>query len=202
MKRFITALLLAFGLGVGGLQAVPAEATVSTPAISQLVAVEKNWKMGGRPASSTICMANGVENYSMAYVMSFLTNADSGLHLYVGNRCDGYSITNRMTIDTYTAAGTTCVQFLNTHRTWDPVQGKYIWDQNPIIKVNNSDYCMPNDTAIAHRFAMYTEYILGIDYEYGSCTATINGNVTCINALKYATSRDRSLLNGVYGIAV
>jgi hypothetical protein len=173
----------------------------AAPQISQS-AQYQSWKMGGRPASSTICLANGVENYSMAYVMSFLTDYNSGLSLSVRNRCDGYSITNRMTIDTYTAAGTTCVQFANTHRTYDAVQGKEIWDQNIVIKVNNSDYCMPNDTAIAHRFALYVEYILGLSYEYGStCNATINGNVPCINALKYATGRDRALLNNVYGLA-
>lgn len=200
MRRFIAVLLTVCSVGLGLSTITPAQATVSTPQVSQSATYE-NWKMGGRPASSTICMANGVAGYSMAYVMGFLTDQNSGLKLSVLNRCDGYSITNRMTIDDYSAAGTTCVQFANTHKTWDGVQGKYIWDQNVVIKVNTSDYCMPNDTATAHRFAMYTEYILGLSYEYGSCTATINGNVTCVNALKYATTRDRQELNVVYGLA-
>lgn len=205
MKRFIATLMLV-GATSAGLSVVPAEATVSTPAVSQSANISQSaqyedWKMGARPASSTICLANGVAGYSMAYVMGFLTDQNSGLKLYVGNRCDGYSITNRMTITTYSDSTTTCSKYTNTGRVWDGVQGKYIWNQNPVIWANTNDFCMPNDTAKAHRFALFVEYILGATPETDACRGTIGSTLACINQVKYAQLYDRQLMNHIYGLA-
>lgn len=197
-------ILIALGALFGTLLVTtPAESvpeTTQAPAVVQ--ADEQNWKMGARPASSTVCLANGVAGYPMAYLLSFLTNASSGLKLQVTNRCDGYSVTNRFTITTYVASGTSCSKYTQATQTYDAVQGKYIFNANPVIWANVSDYCMPNDTAKAHRFALFVEYILGLTPETYQCKGTIGSTVACINQVKYPQSYDRLGLNQVYGVSV
>lgn len=200
--RKATTLLASIGLLVAALiSGAPAQAAPQAPAVSQSAQME-DWKMGALPMQGTICAANGIGGtYPLKYVLEKWNNPSySGLALSVLNRCDGYSITNRLTVESYVAAGTSCAKFTNTGSHWDSVQGKYIWDQNIVVWVNHSDYCMPNDTAHAHRLALYVGYILGFTVQNGfDCYCVMGGSTWSINNIKYVRTADYTYSAQVYG---
>lgn len=181
----------------------PANAGEQIQQTPSTVQAEEQWKMGGLPNHYTICVANGIGGtYNTEYVLEQWTQLSYGaLNLSVRNICTGYSITNRMTIESYVDSTTSCVKFTNTHKTWSPAQGKYIWDQNVVVWVNHSDYCLPNDTAHAHRLQMYVGYILGLSYITSGCSYVMTATICGINGIKYVTNTDRSMMAGVYGLA-
>jgi hypothetical protein len=167
------------------------------------VQVERTSKMGALPAQSTICAANGVgSSYpQLEYAVEKWNDASYGaLHLSVLNRCDGYSITNRMTIEAYFDSTTTCGKFTNLGKYWDSTQQKYIYNQNPIVWVNLSDYCVGTDTAEAHWFQMLVGYILGLDYVNVSPYRVMCSTAWCIGNIKYVTVQDIRDMAGVYGL--
>lgn len=170
---------------------------------SAAVQVERDSKMGALPAQSTICAANGVGSAypTLEYAVEKWNDASYGaLHLTVLNRCDGYSITNRMTIEGYFDGTTTCGKFTNLGKSWDSAQGKYIYNQNPIIWVNLSDFCVGTDTVEAHRFQMYVGYILGLDYVNVSPYRVMCYTAWCLANIKYVTVQDIRDMAGVYGL--
>lgn len=202
-------LMVALGISVSPAGATPENA--ATPAVvsapAQLPQATENaqwtltgWKMGRLPAASTLCIANGVGGtYPYKYVIEQINNTSWGPNISVLNRCDGYSIQNRATIDWYTDGTTTCVKFTNTHQSWDAAQGYWVHDQNPVIWYNLSDYCVGSDTPRAHRTAMYVEYILGLQYDGVQVNAVICATSWCINNVKYVTFEDRRRLGYIYG---
>ncbi len=194
-------ILIAAVLAFAGLT-VPAAQTASSAPVSAQSAQMEDWKMGALPMQGTICAANGIGGtYPLKYVLEKWNNPSySSLALTVLNRCDGYSITNRMTVESYVASGTTCAKFTNTGSHWDSAQGKYIWDQNVVVWVNHSDYCMPNDTAHAHRLALYVGYILGFSVvNYTDCYCVMGGTSWSINNIKYVRTADYTYSAQVYG---
>lgn len=201
MRRF-AALLGSLALALGLVTLVPAEATVSTPTSAEKAQWSlTGWKLGRLPAQSTLCVANGAADtgYAYEYVIEKINNPNFGPNVSVQNRCDGYSIENRMTIDTYVASGTTCAKFTNTGRYYDPVQEAEIWSQNVVLWYNLSDYCVGDDTVRAHRTAMYVEYVMGLAYSYDNAYAVICATSWCYNNIKYVTSEDQRRLGYVYG---
>lgn len=212
--RKALSLLLALGAVLVGLAAIqpaqataPAVAAVTAPAVLEVPAATESaqwtltgWKMGRLPAASTLCIANGVGGtYPYKYVIEQINNTSWGPNVSVLNRCDGYSIQNRATIDWYTDSTTTCAKFTNTHQSWDAAQGYWVHDQNPVIWYNLSDYCAGSDTPRAHRTAMYVEYIMGLQYDGVQVNAVICATAWCISNVKYVTYEDRRRLGYIYG---
>jgi hypothetical protein len=207
LGRKVAALVAVLGASCLGLVASQASATVDAPAAitsqagTQTAQVERNQKMGALPMQSTICAANGVGGtYPLAYVLGQWNDTSYGaLRLSVLNRCDGYSITNRLTVEAYTDSTSTCGKFTQAGSVWDARQGKYIYNQNPVVWVNLNDICAGNDTVKAHRFAMYVGYILGLGYT--TTTNRVMCNTSwCNNNIKYVTGYDIRDMAGVYGL--
>lgn len=189
-----------------GVLAAPAQASVPSAATAPAAAAnhQTGWKMGALPAQSTLCVAEGVDGigngYNYEYVIGQLNNVNYGPTISIRNTCTGYSIQNRLTINGAVWSGTTCAQFSNTHRTFSASQGYAIWDQNPIITYNLSDYCIGEDTVRAHRTNMYLEYILGLQYHSSGITnCTIGSTSASITTVKYPTNYDWSWLGNIYG---
>lgn len=199
--RRITTILASCLLALGiGFTAVPAPAAPVASDTAQWSLT--GWKLGALPAQATLCVANGVGgDYPYKYVIEQINNTAWGPNISVLNRCDGYSITNRMTIDGYVDSTSTCAKFTNTHRTYDSTQGKEVWDQNVVLWYNLSDFCIGEDTVRAHRTAMYIEYVLGLSYDYGANTPlrTICATSWCYYNVKYVQYEDRRRLGYVYG---
>lgn len=194
-------IILALLLALFGLTAAPAQAVVSVPTATTTAQVELQYKMGALPAQSKICIANGVgADYPLEYLLERWNDFSySALRLVVQNRCSTYSITNRMTVYAYTDNTTTCGIITQRGNYWDSTQGKYIYNQNPLIYVNQNAYCASNDTEQAHRFAMYVGVILGLGYE--TATYKVMGtNATALNNVKYPTGYDVRDAAGVYGL--
>lgn len=200
MRKFLAVFLLAGALVAGLVPASSAQApTVAASAQWTLT----GWKLGGLPDGATLCVANGIgASYNYEYVIEQINNSSWGPNITVRNTCTGYSITNRMTIDSYADGTTTCAKFTNTHRTYDSVQGKSVWDQNVVLWYNLSDYCVGEDTVRAHRTAMYIEYVLGLSYDPGANTPlrVICSTSWCMYNVKYVQYEDRRRLGYIYGL--
>lgn len=190
-------IVLALIIALFGLTA-PAQAA---PAVTTGVQVETAYKMGALPAQYKICVINGVgADYPLEYLLERWNEASYGaLQLVVQNRCTGYSITNRMTVYAYIDNTSTCGIITQRGSYWDPSQQKNIYNQNPIIYVNQNSLCASNDTEQAHRFAMYVGVVLGLGYE--TATWKVMGtNLTALNNVKYPTAADKQDMAGVYGL--
>jgi hypothetical protein len=156
------------------------------------------WKLGRLPAAGTLCIANGVDSY-FATVIGRLNTSAFYPNIAVLNRCDGYSIENRMTIDNYSDSTAVCSKFTNTGRAWDAAQGYYVWNQNPVLWYNTSDYCLGAQPVMDHRIDMYVEYILGLQYVSDrNWNATICSTSWCFYNVRYPTLNDTG---GTYGLA-
>lgn len=207
MRRFIAVLLAVFSLSASLVAVMPAQAEVSTPASPAVTDSAQwtttGWKLGGRPATATLCVANGIaSDYPYKELIERINNPNYEPTITVLNRCDGYSITNRMTIESYVDSSTTCAKFTNTHRTYDSVQGKAIWDQNVVLWYNLSTYCIGDGTGTvrAHRTGMFMEYVLGLSYDSSAnINAVICATSWCYYNVPYVTSIDQQRLGYVYG---
>lgn len=202
MIRRITIALAVAVIAVFGVTPTQAAAptSVAAPAVAAApAAAATGWKLGGLPNSWTICVANGV---GTTYVKSLVERWNAPayrLKVSVLNRCDSYSITNRMTLYYYNEPGsTTCAKFENTHKSWDAVQRKYIWDQNVILKVNINDYCASSPTEYDHRFQMYTGYLFGLYYDVEACDCVMGSSSYDLNNSRYVTYRDVTDMNEIY----
>lgn len=209
--RKILVALVALG-AIWGMSASPVQAEAPTIITAQSVAepapkaeaVERDTKMGALPYQWQVCVANGIIGYNTEWVLEKWTQASYGaLQLVVRNRCyEDYSITNRLTVDTYIdgAATAPCGKFSNLGKYWDPSQQKYIWNQNPVVWLNVADKCVPTDTTYAHRLAMYVGYILGLNYV--TAHYYVMGTTSyALENVKYVTNQDRIWMAGVYGLA-
>lgn len=185
----------------------PARAALTAPAAPETPQAATwtltGWKLGRLPAQSTLCVANGtldITSYNYKYVIEQINNSSWGPNISVLNRCDGYSIENRMTIEAYVASGTTCAKFTNTGRVWDAAQDAYVWNQNVVLWYNLSDYCVGDDTVRAHRTGMFMEYVLGLSYDPAQVNAVISSSTWAMYNVKYVTFEDRRRLGYVYGV--
>lgn len=182
---------------------VPTATTVAdAPTVGgSTTAIETTFKMGALPAQYKICVANGIAGYNTEYVLEKWTQLSYGaLNLVVSaTHCEGYSITNRMTVDTYYSSTGTCGKFTNTGSHWDAAQGKYIWDQNIVVWLNTRANCVPDDSFYAHRLAMYVGYILGVEYQV--CDYYVMCNTSyAMQTVKYVTPQDKQWMAYVYGL--
>lgn len=175
---------------------------VDSSQLADATAAKTGWKLGVYPAPATICIADGIGGDTKAVLGRWNDAAYGALRLSILNRCDGYSITNRMTVTHYSAAGTSCVKFTNTGNVWDTRQQMHIWNQNIVVWLNSSDYCSGGDPPRVHRMAMYVGYILGVKYVYCSTTCNYVMCYTswCLNNVYYVTTNDRRLMAAVYGL--
>lgn len=206
----LAALFLFAGLGVGQAHAQsPDRAVLHTSSVKVPAATISaqwtlnTWKLGGLPAGSTLCVANGIaSDYNYKGLIEAINNSTYGPNISVLNRCDGYSITNRMTIESYVQNGTTaCAKWTNTGKVWDSAQGKYIWNQNVVLWYNNSTYCIGDGTnpARSHRVGMFMEYTLGLNYDTAEVHAVICSAASCYYDVPYVTPEDQRRLGYVYG---
>jgi hypothetical protein len=170
---------------------------VSTQAPASVQANETDWKMGGLPNHYTICVANGYG--PTAGVITNWNWQGRKLDVRLQNRCDGYSITNRMTIDNLYQTGAACLTITNTHKTWSPGQGKYIWDANPVVWINTASPCFSNNIELYHRIQMYVGYVLGLFTDSSQCLCVMGSSDYDINNIPYVTNGDSVDMAGVYG---
>lgn len=186
IARVIAVFALCFGLV--SLQPA-ANAVPENPSVAQSVNTGANgFAMGGYPNYWTLCVANGYG--PTAGVINNWNDWGFRLHIAVQNHCDGYSITNRMTIDSQNAPGAACLEYNNTHKTWSPARGKYIWDQNPIIWVNTAPGCFDNNTELYHNIQKGVGYVLGLGYNPNQCLCIMGSNNYDTNNIPYVTYGD------------
>jgi hypothetical protein len=187
----IWALLSAFVLGLS-LISVPANAKPETVETGS-----NGFAMGGYPNYWTICVANGYG--PTAGVINNWNWEGFRLTVNVQNRCDGYSITNRMTIDNFATMGGACIVYTNTHKTWSPARGKYIWDQNPVVWINTVAGCFDNNTELYHNIQKGVGYVLGLGYNPNTCGCIMGSSDYDTNNIPYVTYGDALDMNVIYG---
>lgn len=193
MRKIITILtaLCALALGISS-----AEQAQASPVVAQTGA--NGFAMGSYPNYWTICVANGygptaglVENWGNWPGRRLVVNAL--------NRCTGYSITNRMTIEAENAPGGACISYTNTHKTWSPARGKYIWDQNPIVWINTAPGCFDNNTELYHNIQKGVGYVLGIGYNPNGCLCVMGSDSFDTNNIPYVVNADSLDASVIYG---
>lgn len=108
----------------------------------------------------------------------------------VQNRCDGYSITNRFTLESLNSTTIACAKITQAHQTWSPARGKYIWDQNPILWVNINDKCTTTPTSYDHRVQMYIGWLLGLYPDPGDCNCVMGNTTNDIYSIRYVVLHD------------
>lgn len=201
MRRATIALIGCLGLLLS-LLAVPAEASwdwgKKVPQATTTVTTPGHGvAMGGQPNWWTICVANGYG--PTAGLVSNWNWPGRQLDVNVQNRCDGYSITNRMTIDNVSNYGA-CIQYSNLgHTTYKYQHGGtgayyYIWNQNPVIWINTASHCHRDNVQLYHNIQKGVGYILGL--AYGTCDLCIMGPDT--NNTPYVTNGDSLDTNVIY----
>lgn len=145
--------------------------------------------MGGLPNFWTICVANGY-----GPTAGLITNwnwAGHRLAVHVQNRCDGYSATNRMTIDNIFATGAPCIQFTNTHTTAIVGRkGKDIFDQNIVVWINTAAPCFDSNTELYHNIQRGVGYALGLSYNPNQCSCVQGATQADINSIPYVVNAD------------
>ena len=186
--RLVTKILAAVVLTTAVLTLQPsAEAKVDTPAT--VLTGSNGFGMGGLPNFWTICVANGY-----GPTAGLITNWNWEGHrlaVHVQNRCDGYSITNRMTIDNYSATNAPCITFGNTHTTKIlGRKGKNIFDQNVIVYINTAAPCFDNNIELYHNIQRGVGYVLGLSYNPVLCFCIQGSTQEDINNIPYVTNGD------------
>lgn len=197
MRKILTLLVAVLLTGVA--LTAPAQAEQAAPATATWSLT--GWKMGRLPAQATLCIANGAADTGYDYkgIIQRINNTAYGPNVSVLNRCDGYSIENRATIDVYVDGTATCAKFTNTHRHWDSSQQVYVWDQNPVLWYNLSDYCVGDAVVRAHRTGMYVEYMMGLMYDTAQVNAVISSSSWAMYNVPFVTGEDQRRLGYVYG---
>lgn len=203
MRRILAVVATALALCLGGLTA-QAQSTgtqaPSAPAVADTALTPGHgYAMGVRPYYYNICVANGYGASAPGPVTSW---NDSGfqLHVVIQNRCDGYSVTNRMTIDNVNNAGA-CIQYSRLESTY-PTKYQhgalwfgYIWNNNPVVWINTeTPRCNHYPGQIYHNMAKGVGYILGL--AYSDCFDCIMGDYT--NGTTEATYGDKIDMNVIY----
>jgi hypothetical protein len=150
--------------------------------------------MGVSPNWWTLCVANGYGPTVGRAVLGWNWPPRQPT-ISLQNRCDGYSITNRMTIDNINNSGA-CIQYTNLGHSASPLghlhSAFYIWNQNPVIWVNTRSGCA-DAGEIEHDAAKGVGYILGL--AYSTCSDCVMGNS---NAITQALSQDSLDVNVIY----
>lgn len=189
--RKATALLAAVLAALFSWLAVPAQATQGN-----------GYAMGVKPNYWTICVANGYGPTVSGPVLSW-NYPTHQLEVHLQNRCDGYSVTNRMTIDNVNNSGA-CIQYQrlnNTAPTGYQHGGTgayyYIWNNNPIVDINTRAGCNNAGGQLEHNAAKGVGYILGLAY------STCSGADACVmgadnNGVTRATFGDNVDMNVIY----
>lgn len=165
---------------------------VSAPAAQgNAVAVQtgaNGFAAGGYPNYWTLCVANGYG--PTAGVINNWNDWGFRMHVSVQNRCDGYSITNRMTIDNAYVTGGPCIAFGNTQTAWSPARGKYIWTNNLIVRINTAAPCFDSNTELYHNIQRGVGYWLGLAYDPAQCLCVMGSTQYDINNIPYVTYGD------------
>jgi hypothetical protein len=211
MRKILAVLgaFLSIFLGLAAVAPAQANAPVVTSIAAPAASQSAQWsiadsKMGALPMQNVICVANGFgTTYPMEYVLEkWNAPATGALSLTVRNTCTGYSITNRLTVAKYTDSGSpNCGKFSNLGSYWDSVQGFYIWNQNPVVWLNQNEFCTSSDTIRAHNAAMFVGAILGLMYSTCDCNEVMSKSIYSVENVKYVTGTDINHMTYVYGAA-
>lgn len=188
----LAALLLAAAVSLGGCTPFADARPVGTDAAAN------GWAMGGYPNYWTICAANGVGGTYWPNVIRQWNWAGHELVLNVANRCDGYSITNRFTFEYLNSSTESCGKITNSHKTWSPARGKYIWDQNPILWVNINAKCTTNSISYDHQIQEYVGWLLGLAPDPHDCNCVMGNTVQDRNTVRYTVLGDVNDMDVIY----
>lgn len=187
MRKILTALAAVLML-CAGVQTATADPSVETSTAGALTG-SNGLGMGGLPNFWTICVANGY-----GPTAGLITNwnwAGHRLAVHVQNRCDGYSATNRMTIDNYAVTNAPCITFSNTHTTYIlGRKGKAIFDQNVVVWINTAAPCFDNNIELYHNIQRGVGYVLGLSYNPIECGCVQGATQEDINGIPYVTNAD------------
>jgi hypothetical protein len=180
------------------LLSVPAQATEEVKASPVAAQTGSNgYAMGTYPDYWTICVANGYG--PTAGIINNWNWEGRRFNIHVLNRCTGYSITNRMTIDNVNNTGP-CLQLDNPETVWSPARGKNIFVNNPILFINTSTACWHNQPIeLYHRIQMYVGWVLGLSYDLSVCNCIMGATNQDITTVPYVTNADSQDLNVIYG---
>ncbi len=153
------------------------------------------YAMGVRPNYYTICVANGYGPSAGGPVLSW-NYTGFRLDVRLQNRCDGYSVTNRLTIDNVNNSGS-CIQYTRLNSTaptkyFHDVWSGYIWNNNPVVWINTSAACFQNSAQLYHNMAKGIGYILGL--AYSTCTDCVMGNNNLIYNATYGDAVDANVI--------
>lgn len=159
-----------------------------TPATAKSTTGANGFAAGGYPNYWTLCVANGYG--PTAGVINNWNDWGYRLHIAVQNRCDGYSITNRMTIDNMYVTNGPCIAFNNTQVAWSPARGKYIWTNNLIVWINTAAPCFDNNIELYHNIQRGVGYWLGLAYDPDQCLCVMGSSYYDINNIPYVTHGD------------
>jgi hypothetical protein len=154
------------------------------------------WKLGWTPATAKVCVANGYGPTAQGLVDNWNWPGYK-LELSVRNICTGYSITNRMTIDSFSPVGGSCFALTNTHRTRDVLQtgAPEIWDQNVVLWINVWGGCWANNIQLYHRIQMYMGHVLGLNLNGTGCQCIMGIDSWSLNNVPYVTAQDALDMN-------
>lgn len=204
MMRKAMLLLASVGLLATLAATAPAnaeQAQVQTPASAQgptkVETGSNGFAMGGYPNYWTICVANGYG--PTAGVVNNWNWEGRRLAVHVQNRCDGYSITNRMTIDNQNVPGAACIQFSNNHTTYSPARGKKIYDGNIVVWINTAPGCFDNNIELYHNMQRGVGQALGLGPNVNSCYCVVGANSYDTNNIPYVINADSQDMNVIYG---
>jgi hypothetical protein len=170
MRKLITIITALCTVAVGIGLTAPAQAVVDSAG--------NGYAMGVQPNYWTICVANGYGPTVGGPVLSW-NYPGRQLAVHLQNRCDGYSITNRLTIDNINNSGA-CIQYTRLNNT-APTKyqhggsgaGYYIWNNNPVIWINTRSGCNNAGGQLEHNAGKGMGYILGLAYD--DCNDCIMG---------------------------
>lgn len=151
---------------------------------------------GGYPNYWTLCVANGYG--PTAGVINNWNDWGYRLHIAVQNRCDGYSITNRMTIDNVHIPNGSCITFGNTQSAWSPARGKQIWTNNLVAKINTAEPCFSNNVELYHNIQRAVGYWLGLAMNLVQCLCIQGSGSFDVNNIPYVTNGD--VVDAVQGV--
>lgn len=189
--RIAAAALFACALVAGNASATPS-------GTQQVETAGNGYAMGVQPDYWDICVANGYGPSAGGPVLSW-NYPGRQLNVHLLNRCDGYSVTNRLTIDNVNNSGA-CIQYTRLNST-APTKYQhggsgaayYIWNNNPVVWINTSAACFQNAAQLYHNMAKGIGYILGL--AYSTCTECVMGNN---NDVYNATNADSLDANVIY----
>lgn len=221
MKRLFAVLALIGAVALGGTttaQAVPAPAAAPVASAQAAAAVPESWdwnwdwykqsaqedpipatgwKMGGLPNHWTICVANGYGPTAEGLIENWNW---SGFRLAVNvlNRCDGYSVTNRMTIDNFYQPGGVCIKYTRMERGNIDSQSAVIFTNNPVVSVNTASPCFDSNVELYHNIARGVGHVLGLHYMTVTCLCVMGATNYDITTTPYVTYKDAFWMNKVY----